>query len=70
LLVQHGAQHCAFAVERMLGRHEVIVRPLVDPLVQSPTVAGSADLGDGLPTLVLDLRAIAQLVTRAAEVRA
>ncbi|HWB81566.1 MAG TPA: chemotaxis protein CheW, partial [Nannocystaceae bacterium] len=60
LLVQHGRQHFAFAVERMLGRHEVIVRPLVDPLVQSATVAGSADLGDGLPTLVLDLRAIAQ----------
>ena len=70
LLVQHGGQHCAFAVERMLGRHEVIVRPLVDPLVQSPTVAGSADLGDGLPTLVLDLRAIAHLVTRPAEVHA
>lgn len=70
LLVQHGAQHCAFAVERMLGRHEVIVRPLLDPLVQSSAVAGSADLGDGLPTLVLDLRAIAQHVTRPAEVHA
>ena len=31
------------------------MRPLEDPLVQVPGVAGATDLGDGLPTLVLDL---------------
>ncbi len=67
LLVQVGRQQCAFGVTRMLGRHEVIVRPLADPLVQRVGVAGSADLGDGRPTLVLDLRALGQRITRRSE---
>lgn len=62
LVVRLGRERCAFAVSRMLGRHEVIVRPLVDPLVQAAGVAGSADVGDGQPTLVLDLRALGQRV--------
>jgi two-component system chemotaxis sensor kinase CheA len=47
-----------FVVERMLGRHEVVVRPVDDLLVKVPGIAGSADLGDGRPTLVLDLHAL------------
>ena len=39
----------------MLGQQEVVVRPLEDPLVKQPGIAGSTDLGDGQPTLVLDL---------------
>jgi len=35
------------------------VRPLVDPLVSVPGVSGATDLGDGRPTLVLDLVALA-----------
>lgn len=45
----------AFAVDRVLGQQEVVVRPLVDPLVKVTGVAGSTDLGDGLATLVVDL---------------
>ena len=45
----------AFAVDRMLGRHEVVVRPIEDMLARMPGIAGATDLGDGRPTLLLDL---------------
>jgi two-component system chemotaxis sensor kinase CheA len=54
---RHGAA-VGFTVDRMVGRHEVVVRPVDDALVKVPGVAGSTDLGDGRPTLVLDLGAL------------
>lgn len=67
LIVRRGAEVIAFSVDRMLGRQEVVVRPLVDPLTRAPGVAGSTDLGDGRPTLVLDLGELADtLVVREA----
>lgn len=58
LLVRRHGQPFALGVARMLGAQEVLVRPLVDPLVAVQGVAGAADLGDGRPTLVLDLPAL------------
>jgi two-component system, chemotaxis family, sensor kinase CheA len=55
LVVRRGDEPIAFAVDRMLGRQEVVVRPIDDPLARAPGVAGATDLGDGKPTLVLDL---------------
>ncbi|MFL5452253.1 MAG: chemotaxis protein CheA, partial [Myxococcales bacterium] len=55
LIVRRNAEPYGFEVDRMLGQQEVVVRPLEDPLVHVPGVTGSTDLGDGLPTLVLDL---------------
>jgi two-component system chemotaxis sensor kinase CheA len=55
LVVRRGGDPIAFAVDRMLGRQEVVVRPLDDELARAPGLAGAADLGDGRPTLVLDL---------------
>ncbi len=51
-------ERVAFAVDRMLGRHEVVVRRVDDPLVRVPGVAGATDLGTGRPTLVLDFGAL------------
>ena len=48
----------AFAIDRVTGQQETVVRPIDDPLVASTGVAGSTDLGDGEPTLVLDLVAL------------
>jgi len=45
----------AFAVERVLGQQETVVRPLDDPLVNVSGISGATDLGDGRATLVLDL---------------
>ena len=58
LVVRRNNEPIAFAVDRMLGQQEVVVRPLEDPLVKVPGVSGATDLGDGTPTLVLDLAAL------------
>jgi two-component system chemotaxis sensor kinase CheA len=58
LVVRRGGEALAFGVDRMLGQQEVVVRPLEDALVRAPGIAGATDLGDGKPTLVLDLVAL------------
>jgi two-component system chemotaxis sensor kinase CheA len=55
LVIRRNGEPIAFSVDRMLGRQEVVVRTLEDPLVHAPGIAGATDLGDGRPTLVLDL---------------
>ncbi len=55
LVIRRNGEAIAFAVDRMLGRQEVVVRPIDDPLARAPGIAGATDLGDGRPTLVLDL---------------
>ncbi|MFL5344268.1 MAG: chemotaxis protein CheA [Hyalangium sp.] len=58
LIVRQRGAPVAFAVDRLLGQQEIVLRPLEDPLVRVPGVSGATDLGDGLPTLVLDLPAL------------
>ncbi len=58
LIVQRAGRLYAFGVEALLGQYEVVVRPLEDPLVRVAGVVGAADLGEGRPTLVLDLGAL------------
>jgi len=48
----------AFGVDRLLGQQEVVIRPVNDPLIRVPGISGATDLGDGRPTLVLDLVAL------------
>ena len=59
LVVRRGGEPCAFAVEAVFAQQEVVVRPLEDPLVRVVGVTGATDLGDGRPTLVVDLVALA-----------
>ncbi|GAB6064858.1 chemotaxis protein CheA [Deferrisoma palaeochoriense] len=47
-------------VGRMLGIREVVLRPLVDPLVHVPGVQAVTDLGDGRGILVLDPRRLVE----------
>jgi two-component system chemotaxis sensor kinase CheA len=58
IVVRRNGEPYAFAVDRMLGQQEVVVRPLEDRLVRVAGVSGTTDLGDGRPTLVLDLAAL------------
>lgn len=60
LVVRRGSERIAFGVDRLLTQQEVVIRPLEDPLVKVHGVSGTTDLGDGLPTLVLDLMSLAQ----------
>jgi two-component system chemotaxis sensor kinase CheA len=55
LVVRRNGAAIAFAVDRVIGRQEVVIRAIDDPLVNVPGIAGATDLGDGHPTLVLDL---------------
>jgi two-component system chemotaxis sensor kinase CheA len=60
LLVRRGAgEVIGYAVDRVIGQQEIVVRPLVDALVSSAAISGSTDLGDGRATVVLDLLALA-----------
>jgi two-component system, chemotaxis family, sensor kinase CheA len=58
IIVRRAGVPMAFAVDRMLGQQEVVIRPIKDSLVRAPGVSGATDLGDGRPTLVLDLVAL------------
>jgi two-component system chemotaxis sensor kinase CheA len=64
IVLRRGGDPIGFTVDRMLGHHEVVVRPVEDPLVKVPGVTGSTDLGDGRPTLVLDLYALSERAER------
>jgi two-component system chemotaxis sensor kinase CheA len=64
MVIRRNGELMAFAIDRMLGRHEVVVRPIVDPLGRAPGVSGATDLGDGRPTLVLDLGELGAAVAR------
>jgi len=55
VLVRRRGEAIAFGIQRVVTQQEAVVRPLIDPLVQAPGVAGATDLGDGKATLVLDL---------------
>ncbi len=52
------------AVDRVLSRREIVVRPLTDPLVRVHGVAGATELGDGRPILILDPNALTSGVVR------
>lgn len=55
IIVRRDHQGFAFEVDKLVGQQEVVVRPLSDALVKVRGVSGATDLGDGQPTLVLDL---------------
>jgi two-component system chemotaxis sensor kinase CheA len=61
IIVRRNEQYFAFGVDRLLDHQEVIIRRLADPLVDVVGVSGSADLGDGHPTLLLDLIALSRM---------
>ncbi|GAC1600373.1 MAG: hypothetical protein NVS4B10_12060 [Myxococcales bacterium] len=58
LVVRRAGEALGFAVHRLIGQQEVVVRPLEDALTRVVGVTGATDLGDGRPTLVLDLVAL------------
>ena len=59
MVIRRAGEATGIAVHRMLGQQEVVVRPMEDALVRVPGISGATDLGDGRPTLVLDLSALA-----------
>lgn len=60
IVVRNKTELIGIQVDRMLGQQEIVLRPITDPLVTVKGISGSTDLGDGRPTLVLDLPGLVQ----------
>jgi two-component system, chemotaxis family, sensor kinase CheA len=60
-VVGDGPSAVAIAVDRILGRAEIVVKEMNDPLTRVPGISGAAELGNGRVILVLDPAAIALL---------
>lgn len=58
ILAGEAERRVGLIVDRLLGEHELVVKPLEDPLVQSPGIAGASILGDGMVVLILNLRGL------------
>jgi two-component system, chemotaxis family, sensor kinase CheA len=55
VVIEDGRDLSALGVERIIGYHEAVVKPLGDPLDRLEWFSGAAVLGDGQPILILDL---------------
>ncbi|HEY5241251.1 MAG TPA: chemotaxis protein CheW, partial [Polyangiaceae bacterium] len=58
IVIRRGGEPVGFLLDGVRAQQEAVIRPLVDPLVRVPGVSAATDLGDGRPTLVLDLAAL------------
>jgi len=59
-----GSAAVGFAVDRIVGQREIVVRPIADPLVRVEGVSGATDLGDGRVVLILDPAALGRIARR------
>ena len=59
-VVGQGPAAVGIAVDRIIGQREVVVRPMLDPLVRVAGVTGATDLGDGRVVLILDALRLAR----------
>jgi two-component system, chemotaxis family, sensor kinase CheA len=64
LVTGEGLNAIGIAVDRVLGLREIVVRPLSDPLVRVPGIAGATELGDGRVVLILDAAGLARTARR------
>ena len=53
-VIGQGLAAVGLVVDRIAGQREVVVRPMIDPLVRVEGVMGATDLGDGRVVLILD----------------
>jgi two-component system, chemotaxis family, sensor kinase CheA len=70
LVLGRGAVAVGLTAAKVLGRREIVVRPIVDPLIHVPGVSGATELGDGRPILILDTVALTAAHRRSAAGRA
>jgi chemotaxis signal transduction protein len=58
LVVGAGLGAAGIAIDRIVGKREIVVRTITDPLIQVVGVSGATELGDGRPVLILDTHAL------------
>ena len=61
LVIGTEAEPMGLLVDRLHGLREIVVQPVVDPLVSVPGIAGATQLGDGRVSLILDSAAVLRL---------
>lgn len=62
LLMGEAERRAGLVVDNLLGEHELVVKPIEDPLPRSPGIAGASVLGDGRVVLILNLGALVEPV--------
>lgn len=60
LVVGAGPDAVGFAVDRVSGQREIVVRSMADSLIEVAGVSGATDLGDGRAVLILNLPDLAR----------
>jgi two-component system, chemotaxis family, sensor kinase CheA len=66
LVFGRDAAAVGLTVSGVLARREIVVRPVLDPLIQVDGVSGATELGDGRLILILDSAALARAARRQA----
>ena len=61
LVVGTDSAPTGLLVDRLLGLREIVVQPVVDPLVAVDGISGATELGDGRVSLILDSAAVVRL---------
>uniref|UniRef100_A0A7C4W223 histidine kinase n=1 Tax=Desulfatirhabdium butyrativorans TaxID=340467 RepID=A0A7C4W223_9BACT len=54
LVMGSGLSAVGIGVDRVVGRKEIVVRAITDPLLHVPGISGATELGDGRVVLILD----------------
>jgi two-component system chemotaxis sensor kinase CheA len=60
LVVGSGPRAAGLLIDRIIGKREIVVRALDDPLLDKDGLAGATEMGDGRPVLILDTSALAR----------
>lgn len=58
VVVGNELNAAGIVVDRIIGLREIVIRPLVDPFVKVPGIAGATELGDGRVVLILDVNTL------------
>lgn len=61
LVIGTATEPMGILVDRLHGLREIVVQPVVDPLVSVAGIAGATQLGDGKVSLILDSAAVLRL---------
>lgn len=64
LITGQGIDMAGIAVEKILGKKEIVVRSLSDPLVKVEGISGATELGEGKVILIIDIPAVLNSATR------
>ncbi|HEX2977318.1 MAG TPA: chemotaxis protein CheW, partial [Bacteroidales bacterium] len=63
VVVESGHERAGIIVDKIIGKREIVVRSLSDPLIRVAGISGATELGDGRIVLILDTSAMVRSLT-------